>query len=283
MAQADVAKGIEHALIRKHTARQRELIADVIASVGTWERFLSFSHWPDVQIRSKYESPALPRKSADRSATGGTDATPCRGFGACTRNPIEAPCPRRRMAAGFILEPSPIGDKRHESSGQSSGCRDRAGRHGGSGRKASVEHGLEVLTSLHERSAATIARATAAGLTAASDDEIAGADFILSILPPGDALPLAQRFAPALAASNSKPIYVDCNAVSPPTVERIAARCTDGCPFVDPASSARRHGRIMGTDLLWPPAADAAPICRARPIRSRRACARWSAERPPRH
>jgi putative dehydrogenase len=100
--------------------------------------------------------------------------------------------------------------------------------------KRLVEHGLKVLTSLHERSAATVARAQAAGLTAASDDEIARADFILSILPPGDALPLARRFAPALAASNSKPIYVDCNAVSPPTVERIAAVIAPtGCPFVD--------------------------------------------------
>ena len=100
--------------------------------------------------------------------------------------------------------------------------------------KRMVEHGLKVLTSLQDRSPATVARANAAGLIAASDDEIAGADFILSILPPGDALPLAQRFAPALAASNSKPIYVDCNAVSPPTVERIAVTiATTGCPFVD--------------------------------------------------
>ena len=100
--------------------------------------------------------------------------------------------------------------------------------------KRLVEHGLKVLTSLHERSSATVARAHAAGLIAASDDEIAGADFILSILPPGDALPLAQRFAPTLAASNNKPIYVDCNAVSPPTVERIAAVIAPtGCPFVD--------------------------------------------------
>src|ERR1700676_3872473 len=100
--------------------------------------------------------------------------------------------------------------------------------------KRLVEHGLKVLTSLNGRSDATVARAQAAGLTAASDDEIAGADFILSILPPGDALPLAQRFAPALAASNSKPVYVECNAVSPPTVERIAAVIAPtGCPFVD--------------------------------------------------
>ncbi len=100
--------------------------------------------------------------------------------------------------------------------------------------KRLVEHGLKVLTSLQGRSAATGARASAAGLTPASDDEIAGADFILSILPPGDALGLAQRFAPTLAASNSKPVYVECNAVSPPTVERIAAAIAPtGCPFVD--------------------------------------------------
>jgi len=100
--------------------------------------------------------------------------------------------------------------------------------------KRLAEHGLKVLTSLQGRSAATVARATAAGLTTASDDEIAGADFILSILPPGDALGLAQRFAPALTASNRKPVYVECNAVSPPTVERIAAAIVPtGCPFVD--------------------------------------------------
>jgi putative dehydrogenase len=100
--------------------------------------------------------------------------------------------------------------------------------------KRLVDHGLKVLTSLDGRSAATVARARAAGLTAASDEEIARADLILSILPPGDALPLAQRFAPTLAASNSKPVYVECNAVSPPTVERIAAAIAPtGCPFVD--------------------------------------------------
>jgi putative dehydrogenase len=97
-----------------------------------------------------------------------------------------------------------------------------------------VDHGLKVLTSLTGRSADTVARAGKAGLTPASDAEIAAADFILSIVPPADALPLAQRFAPALSASNSKPVYVDCNAVSPPTAERIAAAIAPtGSPFVD--------------------------------------------------
>ncbi|HEY7244124.1 MAG TPA: DUF1932 domain-containing protein [Xanthobacteraceae bacterium] len=100
--------------------------------------------------------------------------------------------------------------------------------------KRLVEHGLKVLTSLHGRSEETRRRAQAAGMISASDDEIIAADLILSILPPGDAVGLAQRFAPALGASNSKPVFVDCNAVNPRTVERIAAvLAPTGAPFVD--------------------------------------------------
>ncbi len=100
--------------------------------------------------------------------------------------------------------------------------------------KRLFDNGVKVLTSLQDRSQETVTRAKAAGMAAASDKEIAGADFILSILPPGDALALAQRFAPALTASNAKPVYVDCNAINPKTVARVAAAITPtGCPFVD--------------------------------------------------
>jgi 3-hydroxyisobutyrate dehydrogenase-like beta-hydroxyacid dehydrogenase len=100
--------------------------------------------------------------------------------------------------------------------------------------KRLTDNGVTVLTSLEGRSDETRARAKAAGMTAAKDGDIARADFILSILPPGDALALAQRFVPALAASNAKPVYVDCNAINPKTVDRVAAAIapTD-CPFVD--------------------------------------------------
>jgi L-threonate 2-dehydrogenase len=100
--------------------------------------------------------------------------------------------------------------------------------------KRLVDNGLKVLTSLKGRSQETMARAKAAGMAVASDEEIASADFVLSILPPGDAVSLAERFAPALKASNAKPIYVDCNAINPVTVERVAGVIapTD-CPFVD--------------------------------------------------
>jgi L-threonate 2-dehydrogenase len=100
--------------------------------------------------------------------------------------------------------------------------------------KRLVDNGLKVLTSLKGRSQETVARAKAAGMVAANDEEIASADFILSILPPGDAVSLAERFVPALKASNAKPVYVDCNAINPKTVERVAAAiASTDCPFAD--------------------------------------------------
>jgi len=97
-----------------------------------------------------------------------------------------------------------------------------------------VKHGARVLTSLDGRSAATAARARAAGMAAASLDEIAAADLILSIVPPGEALALADRLAPAMTAAQRKPVYVDGNAVSPQTKRRVAASiAATGCAFVD--------------------------------------------------
>jgi len=100
--------------------------------------------------------------------------------------------------------------------------------------KRLADHGVKVLTSLAGRSAASTSRAHSVGMIAASDAEIVAAEFILSILPPGEALALAQHFAPVLAASNAKPVYVDCNAINPATVERVAATIAPtGCSFVD--------------------------------------------------
>jgi L-threonate 2-dehydrogenase len=97
-----------------------------------------------------------------------------------------------------------------------------------------AENGVRVLTSLEGRSAASVARAKAAGMIAASDPEIASADIVLSIVPPGEALPLAQKLAPALNAANKKPVYADCNAVNPDTVKRIEeVIARTGCSFVD--------------------------------------------------
>jgi len=97
-----------------------------------------------------------------------------------------------------------------------------------------VERGLHVITSLAGRSEASAKRAKAAGMVAVSDQECAQADFFLSICPPSDALALAEKMAALIAPSNKKPVYVDCNAVSPPTKVVIGnAILKAGAPFVD--------------------------------------------------
>jgi putative dehydrogenase len=98
------------------------------------------------------------------------------------------------------------------------------------------ERGATVITSLAGRSAASAARAEKAGAIAVStDDEFAGrSDVILSIVPPGDAVGLAARLAPAIKRAARKTVYVDCNAVSPQTAGRIGAVLDGtGCVYVD--------------------------------------------------
>jgi L-threonate 2-dehydrogenase len=108
-------------------------------------------------------------------------------------------------------------------------------------------HGARVLTSLAGRSPASAARAKAAGMEPVSDDArlVAEADFLLSVIPPGEAVPFAHRFAPHLAKSARKPVFVECNAISAARVAEIAKIIAPtGAPFVD--------GGIVG----GPPAPD---------------------------
>jgi 3-hydroxyisobutyrate dehydrogenase-like beta-hydroxyacid dehydrogenase len=108
-----------------------------------------------------------------------------------------------------------------------------------------TERGATVLTSLAGRSARSAARAAEAGMRAVPDAEVAGAAVILSIVPPAEARALAERLAPHLAAAARKPLYADCNAVSPETARGIAeVVAATGAPFAD--------GGIIG----GPPRAD---------------------------
>jgi len=98
------------------------------------------------------------------------------------------------------------------------------------------ESGAEVRTLLIGRSPASAERARAAGMVAAANERelLSGADFFLSILPPGEAEPLARRLAPTLTALDRKPVYIDCNAVSPQTAISIGEVVTPtGAHFVD--------------------------------------------------
>jgi L-threonate 2-dehydrogenase len=95
-------------------------------------------------------------------------------------------------------------------------------------------HGVTVLTDLAGRSEASRARALAAGMTPVNREELTRADIIMSVMPPVLALPFAADLAPILGRAARKPLFVDCNAVNPATVQLIAQVIEpSGAAFVD--------------------------------------------------
>lgn len=91
--------------------------------------------------------------------------------------------------------------------------------------------GVTVLTCLDGRSHASAVRAATAGMQPVSPEMLAEADFLLSVLPPSEALALAERYAPMLRPGM---VYADCNAISPALALRIGAvLAPSGCAYVD--------------------------------------------------
>lgn len=96
--------------------------------------------------------------------------------------------------------------------------------------------GACVRVSLRGRSAESARRVHAAGLEIVDDDSalVRGADFVLSIVPPGVAIKVAEQYRGPLADTVKQPIFADCNAVSPATASRIGEILAGTrCRFVD--------------------------------------------------
>ncbi|KIJ19118.1 hypothetical protein PAXINDRAFT_175099 [Paxillus involutus ATCC 200175] len=97
--------------------------------------------------------------------------------------------------------------------------------------------GCTVYTNLDGRSEATRQRAKEAGMIDVSlVDMVAKANWILSILPPRDALSFAEKIRDAAAthSGNEPRVFADCNAVNPETVKRIAGVFAGtGIKFID--------------------------------------------------
>lgn len=87
-----------------------------------------------------------------------------------------------------------------------------------------LEHGMPVLTCLKGRSERTRGLARKAGIRAVPTYEslVRETDMILSILVPAEAENAARNVAQALRNINETTVYVDCNAVSPATSQKIA-------------------------------------------------------------
>lgn len=100
--------------------------------------------------------------------------------------------------------------------------------------------GCTVYTNLDGRSEATRKRAKEAGMVDAPlGDIVVEANWILSILPPRDAVSFAEKIRDAAAsrarqASLEPFVFADCNAVSPKTVQQIAGIFAGtGIKFID--------------------------------------------------
>ncbi len=98
------------------------------------------------------------------------------------------------------------------------------------------QHGARVLTSLKGRSGGSEARVLRSGLEVIDDDLrlVRDADVVLSIVPPGAALEVAERFRVPLQNATRNPIFADCNAISPATARRIGQVLIGSrCRYVD--------------------------------------------------
>ena len=96
------------------------------------------------------------------------------------------------------------------------------------------ECGATVMTSLKGRSAASIERVKGAGIKVLDHDNllVRDADFVLSIVPPGVAVEVAQRLLEPILRAGAKAIFVECNAIAPSTTRRIE-EILRGVRFID--------------------------------------------------
>ena len=99
-----------------------------------------------------------------------------------------------------------------------------------------IARGFRVTTCLAGRSERSRMLAEAAGLELADslDALVAGADVVLSILPPAVAEGFAGEASAALRRTNARPAFADCNAIAPTTARRVATRFAGtGVAFID--------------------------------------------------
>ncbi|KUJ11504.1 6-phosphogluconate dehydrogenase C-terminal domain-like protein [Mollisia scopiformis] len=102
-----------------------------------------------------------------------------------------------------------------------------------------VKYSYPVITDLNGRSPNTVARAEAAGVKDVSFlDLLSEASIVLSVLPPGHALSLAERTASLIGIASrdrkDKLVFIDLNAISPSLARNISLVIENsGVTFID--------------------------------------------------
>lgn len=107
--------------------------------------------------------------------------------------------------------------------------------------------GYRVVTAGEGRSSSSRQLAADAGIedVRVLEAAVADASLVLSIVPPAAAASFAARAAEAMRASGVRPVFAECNAVAPASVQSIAATiAAAGAPFVDVGIVGR--GPVLG-------------------------------------
>jgi 3-hydroxyisobutyrate dehydrogenase-like beta-hydroxyacid dehydrogenase len=131
------------------------------------------------------------------------------------------------------------------------------------------ENGARVITTLAGRGAASAERVRRARLEVVDDDDQLAreAEFILSIVPPGQAAAVADRYRDPIARAAGKPAFVECNAISPVSVCAIARTLAgSGCRFIDAGiiGGPPPAGRVDGGPRIYASGAHASSLAMLR-------------------
>lgn len=117
--------------------------------------------------------------------------------------------------------------------------------------KALLRSGADIITHLEGRSDETRERTTAAGIRDVDLAALVDADIILSIVPPSQALTVAEKIGKLMHPGRSDRVFIDCNAVSPATMFKVAdafddstAVVLDGCIIGAPPDAGKSGPRF---------------------------------------
>jgi putative dehydrogenase len=121
--------------------------------------------------------------------------------------------------------------------------------------RALVGRSHRVVVALDGRSERSATRAVRAGLEDLGTLEalVGAADLVVSIVPPGAAVEVAEKVAQVIAEGAARPTFLDANAISPTRADQIA-RTIEGAGgrYVDGGIVGGPPGHGQRTDLFVP-------------------------------
>jgi 3-hydroxyisobutyrate dehydrogenase-like beta-hydroxyacid dehydrogenase len=111
--------------------------------------------------------------------------------------------------------------------------------------------GTRVVATLEHRSARTARLAEGVELLPSLDAVVEASEIVLSIVPPGEALAVAEAVADAARRTDAGPTFADLNAIAPSTMAAVAARLAGAGLDVVDGSISGPPPRRAGTTTVY--------------------------------